>query len=211
MHKFEDTFLFDSTILNVNRPKQGGYFFALKLHESCTKISLWQKQKSDRIYTTDNKEGKRMIYNQPNAYGQYPQNGMNYNNGYSMQSSQMPQDQPRNSAELICISSIQQAREFVVPPNTIKYFLNTVDYELYAKAADSFGITSFKASKLNDFDPNMPQQAQMNNIDYSGVINMLAERVSALENEIMKNNQTTPDYLDNGGNKNESNAVHGKK
>lgn len=97
-----------------------------------------------------------MIYNQPNDYGQYPQNGMNYNNDYSMQSSQMPQEQPRNSAELIRISSIQQAREFVVPPNTIKYFLNTVDYELYAKAADSFGITSFKASKLNDFDPNMP-------------------------------------------------------
>lgn len=152
-----------------------------------------------------------MTYNQPNAYGQYPQCGMNYNNGYSMQGSQMLQEQPRNSAELIRISNIQQAREFVVPPNTVKYFLNTVDRELYAKSADSFGITSFKASKLNDFDPNMPQQAQINNIDYSVVINMLAERVSALENEIIKNNQTTPDYLNNGGNKNESNAVHGKK
>lgn len=67
MHKFEDTFLFDSTILNVNRPKQGGYFYiytnlpvfahsylyfglvfskmnvfnndSLKLHENCTKVA----------------------------------------------------------------------------------------------------------------------------------------------------------------------------
>lgn len=36
----------------------GGYFFARKLHITCIFISLCQKQKFDRIYTTDNKEGK---------------------------------------------------------------------------------------------------------------------------------------------------------
>jgi len=144
-----------------------------------------------------------VIYNQPNAYGQYPQSGMNYNNGYSMQNPQIPHEQPRNSAELICISSIQQARDFVVPPNTIKYFLNTVDYELYAKAADNFGISSFKASKLTDFDPNLPHQVPANSNDYAGIINVLAERVTALENEIMKQNQSAPNYLENGVNNND--------
>ena len=145
-----------------------------------------------------------MFYTSPNNYGQYQQPTANYNVGYPIQpNAQITQDQPRNSAELICISSIQQARDFVVPPNTIKYFLNTVNYELYAKAADNFGIASFKASKLTDFDPDLPHQVQTNNSDYAGIINVLAERVTALENEIIKQNQSAPNYLENGANKND--------
>lgn len=161
------------------------------------------------------------MFNAPNPYNNAYMTAMNY--GSSMPQYQMQQqpaqiqnpiqEQSTSNAELIFINNIQQAREYMVPPNTIKYFLNTSDYELYAKSADSFGITNFKASKLMDFDPNVPLAAQNPDVNYSDLLNnynALAARVANLENELVKPSTSVPDYA-KGGKKNESVTKHDAK
>lgn len=115
------------------------------------------------------------------------------------QSQPMPpmQEQRKTNAEWILVSSAQQAREHIVQPNQMLYFMNNNKSEFYAKSADNFGSTSFKAFRFEEINPDavpaFAAQANQNSADYE----RMNARISALESQIRAitgGMQNEPDY-----------------
>lgn len=86
----------------------------------------------------------------------------------SMQAPQpAPQEQRRTNAEFIPVSSVQQAKEHIVQPNQMLYFMNNNVSEFYIKTADNFGTVQFKAFKFSEItseSPTMPTSTSTNEI-----------------------------------------------
>lgn len=72
------------------------------------------------------------------------------------------QEQRRTNAEFIPVSSIQQAKEHIVQPNQMLYFMNNNVSEFYIKTADNFGTVQFKAFKFSEIAPESPTMPQTN-------------------------------------------------
>lgn len=113
---------------------------------------------------------------------------------------QQAQDQRRTNAEWIPVSSVQQAREHIVQPNQILYFMNNNKSEFYAKSSDSFGTAVFKAFRFEEINPDaqvMPAQAApMPDQKYLDSMN---GRITALEEQMKRmtgGKKNEPDYAD---------------
>ncbi len=94
---------------------------------------------------------------------------------------QVQMEQRRTNAEWIQVSSAQQAREHIVQPNQILYFMNNNKPEFYAKSSDNFGTPTFKAFRFEEINPDapIPEQAApaVNPRELEGIY----ARISALE------------------------------
>lgn len=113
----------------------------------------------------------------------------------SMQTTQpTPQEQRRTNAEFIPVSSIQQAKEHIVQPNQMLYFMNNNVSEFYIKTADNFGTVQFKAFKFSEIaseSPTMPQTNVTSEITRSE-FDALKTHLNALEQRFEEINK--PSY-----------------
>ena len=112
---------------------------------------------------------------------------------------QQAQDQRRTNAEWIPVSSVQQAREHIVQPNQILYFMNNNKSEFYAKSSDSFGTAVFKAFRFEEINPDVPVVAAPPVADRA-VLDGMEQRIRALEERFTAMTtggvKNEPDYAD---------------
>lgn len=112
---------------------------------------------------------------------------------------QQAQDQRRTNAEWIPVSSVQQAREHIVQPNQILYFMNNNKSEFYAKSSDSFGTAVFKAFRFEEINPDVPVAASPPVADRA-VLEGMEQRIRALEERFTAmttgGKKNEPDYAD---------------
>ena len=108
-------------------------------------------------------------------------------------------EQRRTNAEWIPVSSVQQAREHIVQPNQILYFMNNNKSEFYAKSSDSFGTAVFKAFRFEEINPDVPVVAAPPVADRA-VLDGMEQRIRALEERFTAmttgGKKNEPDYAD---------------
>lgn len=113
----------------------------------------------------------------------------------SMQTPQpAPQEQRRTNAEFIPVSNVQQAKDHIVQPNQMLYFMNNNVSEFYIKTADNFGTVQFKAFKFAEIaseSPAMPTSNATNEITRSE-FEALKTHLNTLEQRFEKINK--PSY-----------------
>lgn len=112
---------------------------------------------------------------------------------------QQAQDQRRTNAEWIPVSSVQQAREHIVQPNQILYFMNNNKSEFYAKSSDSFGTAVFKAFRFEEINPDV-QAVTAPPVADRAVLDGMEQRIRALEERFTAittgGKKNEPDYAD---------------
>lgn len=112
---------------------------------------------------------------------------------------QQAQDQRRTNAEWIPVSSVQQAREHIVQPNQILYFMNNNKSEFYAKSSDSFGTPTFKAFRFEEINPDV-QAVTAPPVADRAVLDGMEQRIRALEERFTAmttgGKKNEPDYAD---------------
>lgn len=147
--------------------------------------------------------------NQPTQYSPYDYASQNpYMNSYrnfgnynpynpqaqpmAPQTPSMPiSQQPNNNMQFVLVPSIDVAQNATAEKGQTIYMMNQNKPEIYAKAADGFGLQTTRYFKLIEFNPNEEQQSIQNNIsaDYipRSEFNQFAAAVSA-EIEAIKQN-----------------------
>lgn len=101
------------------------------------------------------------------------------------------QQQPNNNMQFVLVPSIDVAQNATAEKGQTIYMMNQNKPEIYAKAADGFGLQTTRYFKLIEFNPNEEQQPVQNNIssDYipRSEFNQFVAAVSA-ELEAIKQN-----------------------
>ena len=112
---------------------------------------------------------------------------------------QPQQERRQTNAEWIPVSSVQQAREHIVQPNQILYFMNNNKPEFYAKSSDNFGTTAFKAFRFEEINPDAVQPMPAETAQRNTEIERMNERITAIEarlSAITGGAAYEPDYAD---------------
>lgn len=82
---------------------------------------------------------------------------------------QLPAPQPNNNIQFALIPNIEVAEKSTAEKNQTIYMMNQNKPEIYAKAADNFGLQTMRYFKLVEFNPNLENQQQQTtqqNIEY---------------------------------------------
>lgn len=99
--------------------------------------------------------------------------------------------QPNNNMQFVLVPSIDVAQNATAEKGQTIYMMNQNKPEIYAKAADGFGLQTTRYFRLLEFNPNEEQQAVQNNVtaDYipRSEFNQFVAAVSA-ELEAIKQN-----------------------
>lgn len=106
-------------------------------------------------------------YMPPNYFGQ--NQGVN---GPNQPMPTMPPAQPQqinNNMQFVLVPNIEYAEKVTAEKGQTIYMMNQNKPEIYAKAADGFGLQSSKYFRLLEFDPNSEKQSEQlanTNFDY---------------------------------------------
>lgn len=152
------------------------------------------------------------------GYGNYNPYQSMMNNQNQSQNQMIPQNmqmqtQPTtNNIQFVLVPNIDVAEKATVEKNQTIYMMNQNKPEIYAKAADSFGLQNTRYFKLVEFDPSIEmqsQQIQQQNVDYiprdefnkfvafvSSEIETIKNNTSSIENPVTSKNSSS------GSNKN---------
>lgn len=132
-------------------------------------------------------------YNNPyinNYGGYYPQQNYtqpNYNYGYQQQVTQQ-QTQP-TFMQLTFVNSLDEAKAYIVAPNTSIYLRDNNSNKLYIKSCDNTGRSSIEEYDLNKSSgntPNLSEKIDPNNFVTLSVFHALKEEYNAKFEEIEK-------------------------
>lgn len=98
-------------------------------------------------------------------YGNYaPENYMQMQNNQQAlgQPTQQPQApiQPQQNMQFILVPSVEVAQNITADKGQTVYMMNQNKPEIYAKAADGFGLQTTKYFRMYEFDPAAEAQAQ---------------------------------------------------
>lgn len=93
----------------------------------------------------------------------YAQNQVLNGQNQSFQNMQQlpPQGQPNNNIQFVLIPSVDVAKNATAEKNQTIYMMNQNKPEIYAKAADGFGLQTTRYFKLVEFNPDQEAQQDM--------------------------------------------------
>lgn len=122
-------------------------------------------------------------YNSYGYGGYYPQ-GNTYNHHYQQQVAQQP-----NFLQLTFVNSLEEAKAYIVAPNTSIYLRDNNSNKLYIKSCDNTGRSMLEEYDLNrtgSKTPNLSENIDFNQFVTMSVFDALKEEYSAKFSEIEK-------------------------
>lgn len=127
-----------------------------------------------------------MYNNNYNSYGYgnyYPQT-QSYNHPYQQQVAQQP-----SFLQLTFVNSLEEAKAYIVAPNTSIYLRDNNSNKLYIKSCDNTGRSMLEEYDLNrtgSKTPNLSENIDFNQFVTRSVFDALKEEYSAKFSEIEK-------------------------
>ena len=132
-----------------------------------------------------------MAYNPYNNYGYYPQqnNYPNYNN-YGYQAPQMHQVN-QSFMRLSFVNGIEEARAYILEPNTSIYLRDSNANKLYIKSCDNTGISTIDEYDLikstenkANFNENVDVGQFITKDDFNALKKEINGKINALKKEL---------------------------
>lgn len=133
-------------------------------------------------------------YNNPymnNYTGYYPQQSYsqpNYNYGYQTQPQIAQQNQPM-FMQLTFVNGLEEAKSYIVAPNSSIYLRDNNSNKLYIKSCDNTGKSSleeYELTKSNEKTPNSSEKIDYNQFVTRSLFDALKEEFNAKFDDLEK-------------------------